>query len=301
MKAKSLKKISPLFALIMAFVILISVAFALSITVDGDETILDEWGVNAQTCTLGASGCSRLVDDGQDVFDQSSNPYLYYDIDDFHVTNDATNFYLRVDFLGNGTAAQNTFVYTAGGRPLFTICLDIDNSATTGVTRPIGNCDGDEAMTGVDYYFDFTADEFNADVPISRFVDCYDGSCAPITPNPLSYGYDADADSIFEIGIPVSAFGVTTGTCAGGVGTQPCSFRLGGFYDNGIEPTDDSVPNNGFVTGTFGEGSPTAVTLQAVNVVNTNTGLVFGLASVLALTVISFGYFVHRRKGTNRL
>lgn len=298
MKNKSIKKVSVFLALVMAFMITTSVVFALVITVDGDENPVGEWGADPQGCTIGTTGCSRLVTDGQDVFDQSSNPYLYYDIDDFHVTNDGTNFYMRVDFLGNGTAAQNTFVFTVNSRPIFTICMDIDSSASTGVTRPTGNCDGDESMTGVDYFMRFIAQEFDPDVPSIEFWDCFDGSCAQITPTPVSFGYNADADASMEVGIPLASLGMTGSTCPGG-GIQPCTFRLGGFYDNGIEPTDDSVPNNGFVTGTFGDGSPTAISLQAFNAVNANNGIVLGLVIILVLGVISFGFILSRREKTS--
>lgn len=297
MNNKSFKKISVFLALVMAFMITTSVVFALVITVDGNENPVGEWGADPQGCTIGTTGCTRLVTDGQDVFDQSLNPYLYYDIDDFHVTNDGTNFYMRVDFYGNGTAAQNTFVFTASGRPLFTICIDIDNSAGTGITLPTGNCDGDESMTGVDYFVQFTAQFLNPDVPSIDFYDCFDGSCALITPDPVSFGYNADADASMEVGIPLASLGMTGSTCPGG-GTQPCTFRLGGFYDNGIEPTDDSVPNSGFVSGTFGDGSPTAISLQTFNAVNTNNGVVLGLVIVLVLGVISFGFFLYRREKT---
>lgn len=288
------KKLLVIGILVLLLVLGTAVVYALTVAVDGDETGENEWGVDAQTCMIGSSGCSRVVDDGQDVYDQGDNPYPIYDIDDVHVTNDSSNFYMRLDFLGNGDDEANTFVYTAASRPILNVCIDIDASNTTGVMRNAGSCDGNESMTGVDYIFEFTADEFNPNIPTLRFIDCYDGSCAVISPAPFDYGYDADPDAILEIGISFANLNVTTpGACAGGSGTQPCSFRLGVFYDNGVEPTDDSVPDNGFTTGTFGGGSPTAVTLQSTSA---STSTLLGLAAIFALTLVSAGALIYRRQ-----
>lgn len=264
---------------------------ALVVTVDGDDT--GDWGTNPLSCTIGSAGCSRAISDPVDV---TSPPAAFYDIINVGITNDATNLYVRLDFEGNGDATTNTWIFTVTGRPILTICFDLDDDTSTGVTRTAGNCDGDESMTGVDYFVRLTADEFNPNVPSISLVNCSSGTCVGAA-HTIAFGYDADADAITEIGIPMANLGITPGTCPDG-GTQPpgCSFRMGLYYDNGVAPSDDSVPDNGYATAIFGGGSPTAVSLQSVTANSSSPTTALILGSALMLAVVSVGFVLYRRQ-----
>ena len=74
-----------------------------------------------------------------------------------------------------------------------------------------------------------------------------------------------DSDTITEIRVLLSDLGIGT-TCPGGPPTpsQPCIYRIGLYYDNGVSSSDDSVPDNGTRAAQFGEDSPTAITLASL-------------------------------------
>ncbi len=71
-----------------------------------------------------------------------------------------------------------------------------------------------------------------------------------------------DSDTITEIRILLSDLGITD-TCPSGT-PQPCIYRIGLYYDNGVSSSDDSVPDNGTRAAQFGNNSPTAITLSSL-------------------------------------
>ncbi|NUM48934.1 MAG: hypothetical protein HUU38_29870 [Anaerolineales bacterium] len=263
----------------MMVLLVISTALALTPTLDGDDT--GDWGTAPTTCTIGAAGCSRIIDDAQDVTPVGSD---YYDVKSIFLTNDSTNLYFRTDFWGNGTATQNSWDRNTSTAPNLSICVDIDNDDLTGFDVPPGTCDGDETMSGVDYRL-LVRSQSNGNPLAPQVFSCADEFC-DVFEGTGAIGYDSvqpagDTDTITEFSIPQSMLGLST-TCPGG-GPQPCTIELGLYYDNGVTPTDDSVPTNGFATAQIGSNSPTAVTLTNLSIRNNTPFWVAGLAGILLM------------------
>ena len=52
---------------LISMMLITGVVYALSPILDGDDS--GDWGVNPTTCTIGNAGCSRILDDPQDIGD----------------------------------------------------------------------------------------------------------------------------------------------------------------------------------------------------------------------------------------
>jgi hypothetical protein len=297
----------------------VGIAFALVITIDGDRSPANEWGVNPETCSIGTTGCSRFVSDNGGVPDITSPNVPAYDIDNVHASNDGTNLYFSLDFFANGSGTENTWYLTSSGRPMLTICLDIDNNVATGGSRLSGNCNGTEAMSGVDYYVEIVSsaglipDGIALGYPKRPVVYAWNSGTSTFDAMALgNIGYDQDADAITEIGVALTDLGYVAGShlCPGtplsGTG-QPCTARVAMYYDNGTGPSDDSIPNTGTANFQFGcdivgsNGcSPTAVTLNSLEAktdAQNNTAVVILAASVVATLGLA-GVVVARRRRT---
>jgi hypothetical protein len=275
-------------------------ALALSVTIDGDHTT-DEWGVgNSETCTIGDPGCTRIVDDPVDVVGPDAPAY---DVANFHATNSATTMYFSIDMYGTGAfITETTWYETASGRPLLTICLDIDNNTSTGGLRAAGNCNGGQAMTGVDFYVTVVADPGDPAAPIVS-VRRWNGTSF-VANGAGSVGYDLDTDGITEVAIPMTSLGYTgNGLCPISNGAQPCAARMASYYDNGAAPSDDSVPDTDTFTFLFGcnlGGTPCSPTAITLNSMSSNTDakntLPLILAGVSVVCAVIAVFLVRRRK-----
>jgi hypothetical protein len=298
-------------------------ALALSITVNGTVSPADEWGTsNQETCTIGQPGCSRAIDDGRDVLAPQVD---WYDIENVHVTNDSNNLYLRMDFYGDNYAAgaantpgiSNTWKLTTAGRPLMTICLDIDASGSsssngaTGSDLPPGYCNGGEQMFGVDYVVQILAR--STGVPFAPRIFAWDGVgpwsdilADALNSTPGTIGYLWSANALTEVGLPWSQLGYTGNNLCPLSGTaQPCSYRMSMFYDNGVDASDDSIPNSGMATNLFGcdtfggSCSPTAITLDSLQAQPTTSPVLpVALIGLSAIALIGSVLFFRRRKQT---
>ena len=121
-------------------------ALALSITVDGTispQPMSGELAIRRPARLVSRVAAARLMM----VVDVLGPQVDWYDIENVHVTNNSSNLYLRVDFYGDNYAAgpastpgiSNTWKTTASGRPLMTICLDIDASGTNSSNGATGS------------------------------------------------------------------------------------------------------------------------------------------------------------------
>jgi hypothetical protein len=306
----------------LLLLMVVGVALALGITVDGQLNPADEWGVNAETCTIGSAGCSRVIDDGRDV---SGPPTDWYDLENVHVTNDPNNLYVRLDYFGDNGVSHpvlgysNTWKITTSGRPLLTICFDIDASGTgssngaTGSDLPPGYCNGGETMYGVDYVVQIIGRSTGSPtIPKIYHWDLADGPTwqdvfVNQTPVNGTVGYVWGGGALTEIGLPLTNLGFDpinhAHQCPLSWGPQPCSYRMSMYYDNGVDASDDSVPNSGMATSTFGcdlvNGcSPTAVTFNRFeakpDTQNNTAALILVGSVVVALALLGVVMIRHR-------
>lgn len=287
--------------LMMMLMMVTAVVYALTPIVDGDDT--GDWGTNPTTCTIGVSGCARIIDDPLDVTENGSSVSVpEYDVRQVFLTNDGVDLFVRLDFESNGDVTRNTWRETSSNRPILNICFDIDNNTSTGGDRIAGNCDGDETITGIDYYVQIIGDDGNGDgLPNFDRMRVWDGSSFVNVATPsISIGYNEDADGITEISIGLADLGydLTNHLCSvSDSGTQPCNMAVAIFYDNGAGPDDDDIPDTG-AAGPFpvGSGSPLAVSLQNVSANSTSTLPVVGFIAFALMAIIGTGVALTRRQ-----
>jgi hypothetical protein len=301
MSAKRGRKVKALAGAIALALLAFSIALALTPTVDGDDS--GDWGTDPTGCNFGDTGCTRVLDDDQDI---DPGVYDFYDVQHVYLTNDATYLYFRVDFWGNGACSggdpQNTWYATTSNEPQLSICIDIDRDDGTGVTADVGICDSDESMAGADYRIEVVPDTGNLGQPATPMVHtCTGPSCSNQTATG-AIGYDSctDADTVTEIRVALADLGVTDGTCPDGH-TEPCGMEIGLLYDNGVlGPPDDSIPDNSYRNVEFGGGSPTAITLRSLGARSPWRGAIPWIAIAL-LGLVSLGLLALRWSGRVRL
>lgn len=258
----------------------VGVAFATTIDVDGDPS---DWPGNP-SCTPGVAGCALVLTDPQDL----TPPNDPYDIEQVWVTNSASRLYLRLDtyaYPGTWTASASW--------PLLYICIDSDNNDATGSTAPVGFCNFNNTMLGVDHVITVIGDVYVEQEPaISYFRDC-SGSW-PCTPNTAkrartSVGYAND--HITEFGIDLADIGISVANCDPG-----CDVEMGLYFDNGASSNEDSIPDTPpYMLPRIGGDSPTAITLSNIEARN-HTVWVFAAPIALIGLVAGAAAFTYKHR-----
>lgn len=239
-------------------VLVVGVAFAITITVDGDRE--SAWsGGGGQT--------PGTINDPNENGTPPNTVVDNVDIQTFQWTNDATTFYFLVD-------VWDVAPLMPALAPI-DICLDSDNNVSTSI--PAGNtiyqnrCAYPSGVTGIDRIIE--AYRLPSGVLL---VDVYNAAVYPMTYLGAGLlGYNPAATTpVVEISVPVSLLGFGSGVC-------PSSIPTVLYYDGGDSNIDDNLPDSGTVI--ISCGAPTAITLESLSARNTNNLVAIGVAGVLVL------------------
>jgi hypothetical protein len=250
------------------FTLVISgVVFATTIGIDG---VVTDWPgddsgshtLGSDSCTIGANGCALVVSDPDEAYAVGppvTGTQNKYDVEQVWFTNDDTNAYLRVDFWENVSLISPPI-----GSNTLKFCIDEDNDIGTGAA--ISGC-GD---VGAECVVEFTN---------NSSVTVYDIEGAG-----SSSGSFSVSGRFIELSFPVNACNFTNAT-----------YALEVYFDNGDEDADDNIPNSGTVPLEVGSGSPTAVTLSAIDAGPALAGWP-AFALVVAMVAGGAGLFVWKRR-----
>jgi hypothetical protein len=263
-------------ALVVAFM-LSGVAFAITIAVDGiKEAAWD--GSGGQTPGIQADPDESTIDNR-------------YDVKEIRWTNDAlggSSPYGNIYFLME-TYANFDIIYPPF-QPQIMICIDVDNSTSTGTTVS-GYCNN---MSGVDRRI--TANLSLGTVTIQRWTGTFWQAVSQPSGGMRSEAWQdtSPADGIadlpyVEIGVDLESLGITnTATC---LTAMPSAV----YYDNGMLDDEDAVPNSS--TFSIGCGTPTAITLNSLQAQPTTSPVVpVALIGVSAVALIGIVYFTRRSR-----
>jgi hypothetical protein len=260
-RAKMLRKRKEFVILmvVMALVMVTAVAYALTITIDGDPT---DW-----------PGSSLLTDDGleADVEDR-------WDIRGVYATNDGPAASGNAFFM-----LQTEIAMEFNGGDFLYICIDSDNDDTNG--EQSGGAGFPSACTGAINGIDRVIRVSENDPFASRIYNCSTGSCVSAGMSP-TFSFNS-ANRTIEVSETLSNLGITAavdGECL------PLMF----YYDND-SVFDDIIPNGTSLCMPVGTGSPTAVTLQDINASGQSAVLPFVLGA-FGLIVVSTGLVINRKR-----
>ncbi len=241
---------------VMALVMVVGVAYAITIVVDGDRE--SAWAGGG-----GQTPGSVTDPDEPAILDN-------VDIHFFSWTNDQTDMYFLVDVLTSPLMPPLAPI---------DICLDTDKSGATDI--PAGNtiqrdrCGYGSGVTGIDTVIE----AYISANGVTKNVDIFDVSVNPrayIGSGTLGYNKPAAADPMVEIAAPLSLLGFSNANCPSGV-------PMVVYYDGGDTNPDDNLPDTGSTT--ISCGGPTAITLnnlEATAGAQNNTA-----ALILAATVVA--------------
>jgi hypothetical protein len=229
---------------VMAALILSSVAFAITILVDGNrESLWNGDGVQIP----------GTATDGNEVPIPPNDPGINdnVDIQTFQWTNSPTTFYFLVDVYASAPLMTRLAVVD--------ICLNTDNSSSTDIpTSDVvlrDRCSYPSGVSGIDtvvevYLFG------GGNTPIAEIYN--------VTTNPWTFkgygvlGYNPLATNpVIEISVPSSLLY--------GSGNCPANMPVVVYYDGGDTNPDDNLPNSG--TTSINCGTPTAVSLASFTAV----------------------------------
>ena len=266
-RSRGFPRVSMFLALFLALA-MVSVVFATVITVDGDPS---DWP-GANDCTIMADGCPRVANDPYDVEYQSTN-YPEWDVENVYVTNDTSNLYWRMDTYSDTQLSGSAFVY---------ICMDTDQDTSTG--GEVSQCDGTPAtnMLGVDYVLELRQ---SGPTHTAYLYQCSNGDTSFADCSYSSAGAAAVMTNTVEASVSLSDIGVDTNR----------AISIGTYFDNADNPTDDNIPDAGQIAVLIGEGSPTAITLSAIDAGPALAGLP-AFAMVIAAVVGGAGLFIWKRR-----
>jgi hypothetical protein len=252
-------------AVSLAAVLLVGVAAAAVITIDGDGT---DWPGNP-SCPPGQTGCALVGIDP----DEAAIPNEY-DIEQTWFTNDGTYAYFRID-----TYAPVNFT-----RPFehIDICLDTDRDATTGWVDNTCNSIGAERMLRL------SNDDLG--VTSARILACTSVACNSL----IGVGTFAIGSRPIELRTPLSFWGAITNG-------QTISMAM--YFDNADSPPDDHNPDSGSYAVTLGCGapgggcSPTTITLITLNATaDVKNPLPLIVVSAVAVCAVTAALVIRHKK-----
>ena len=254
---------------LVAALILSSVAYAITIVVDGNREAL--WNGNGvQTPGTASDPNEPNINDNVDIMT-------------FQWTNDQTNMY---------------FLISTWAPPLMPnlapvdICLNTDNSASTNIpatnTIQRNRCSYGTGVNGIDT----VAEGFRQNNVL--FLNVYNVTTDPPTlkgTGVLGYAPVTNPTApnpVVEMSVPLSLLGFGPGNC-------PATIPTVVYYDGGDTNPDDNLPDTGAIN--INCGTPTAVTLNSLHAQPTTPPIVpAALIGVSAVALIGVVLFARRRK-----
>ena len=249
--------ITALAAATILLVLSLGIAYAWSITVDGNPA---DWGsLAALTNDPNEGGISDNTDINP-VYMVANTQYLY----------------IRFDTFGNPTRWTPT---SPGGTPPFVrICLDSDNNTGTGV-NVVGFCSDQQ---GVDHILTITGSDAGT-VSITSFLHCAAGSCSP-QPSPDAAAFTLN--NVTELQVSLVNLDIPASSCSTNM-----TIVAALYFDNIIGEPDDSIPDLNQLT--YTQVCPTAVTLSNVSASAESNSLpvlpiaALGLVAVAGVVVVT--------------
>lgn len=270
MKFFKKRNIVTIFLVVLTMIMVTSVAYAITITIDGVQDAV--WTTGSGTQMPGAA-----TDPNEDG--TNSTPVIDDDADIATVrwTNDAAFYYLLIETHGSPTR------HDTGLATRIDICLDTDNDTTTpGGSDSYVNCD-EGNMDGIERLIRITP---LAGGNLQWQVTSADFGTFYAFGNTQSEDI-ATATNITELRIPLDDLGIdTTATCNG-------TMQMNVYFDGGTTQSDDNIPDSGTIASNC--GSPTAVTLYDIQAGTASSLLPFGVIGFVILGVVTFGIYRVRR------
>ncbi|RMG91983.1 MAG: hypothetical protein D6706_17485 [Chloroflexi bacterium] len=260
------KQAIAILALVLVMVLGTSIAYAITIAIDGDR---DPFWDGSGSQTPGSIG---------DPDEGGINNNV--DIQTFQWTNDQTNFYFLIDV--HATAPLMPVLAPID------ICLDTDSNSSTTIPATNGidrnRCSYSTGVDGID-----TIIEAYRLSNGSLLVDVYDATTDPKTwLGAGTLGYNPSASTpVVEISVPVTLLGFGSGIC-------PNSIPIVVYYDGGDTNPDDNLPDSGSVN--ISCGSPTAVSLQSVTAQQQGNWTILPLLGVVVVALLATGIALVRRQ-----
>jgi len=251
--------------LVVAVLAFASVVYAITITVDGNGS---DWGANPPT--------SATDNDEGSIAQQGADIHYVYE------TADATKLYFRVDTYGN-----QTWQTVGGGDHWVMICLNTDNSTSTGVGGG-SNCLG---MSGIDYRIKLQGSGGSIALKTLQYCtgDGTNGTCSNVSGAVVDAAY---ATNVLEVSARLSDLGNLGSGCSSS-STVPVAV----YWDGGDDDPDDHVTDTGPFTITI--TCPTAVTLSEMSAraeTNSLPVLPFATAGLVGVGALGVVTLARRRK-----
>ena len=193
-------------ALVMAMLV-VSVAMAITIVVDGDEEAVWTSGSGGQKPGSTTDPNESGITDNRDI------SHVYW-------TNDTTNFYFMI---------RTYATPSLGGFPAETdvyFCIDTDNDTSTGSSY--ANCNN---MPGIDRYIHVEA----TDDPI-----VYGESFNVLGTGALGYNPTGATNPVIEVSVTNALLGLDSENC-------PQIMPMVVYFDNGTTDPDDNTPDSGSI------------------------------------------------------
>jgi hypothetical protein len=248
--------------------LMVGVAGAITIVVDGNQEAAWTTGVGAQVPGVATDLNEPAINDN-------------VDIQTLRWTNDPTNFYFLV-------ATWATPPLMPPLAPI-DICLNTDNSGATDIpasnTIQRNRCSYGTGVTGIDTVVE--AYRLNNG---TLLADVYDVTTAtPTLVGTGVLGYNPAATTpVVEISVPLTSLGFGVGSC-------PATIPTVVYYDGGDTNPDDNLPDSGALNISCGDG--TAVTLSSLQAQPTTSPVLpVALVGVSAVALIGVIFLARRKK-----